>query len=118
MVPCIGVGDHVLVARVRQPGITPKLINTWTRPWRAVSKTGGNVYDVEDTCTMWRTRVRCGGHVYDVEDIVMERAREVQITRMRPYAHTSLNFAAELRRYSIALRARVGLTWRGSKRCV
>ena len=98
MVPYIGIGDHVHVARVRQLGITPKLINTWTRPWRAVSKTGG--------------------HVYDVEDIVMERAREVQITRMRPYAHASLNFAAELKRYSIALRARVGLTWRGSKRCV
>ena len=33
------VGDYVHVARVRQPGITPKLMNTWTGPWRVVSKT-------------------------------------------------------------------------------
>ena len=72
MVPDIALGDHVLVARVKQPGITPKLINTWTRPWRVVAK--------------------AGGHMYDVEDIVMERAREVQITRVRPYADASLNF--------------------------
>ena len=48
MLPDIAVGDHVLVARVRQPDITSKLMNTWTRPWRVISKTGGHVYDVED----------------------------------------------------------------------
>ena len=47
MVPYIAVGDHVLVARVRQPGITPKLLNIWTRPWRVVSETGEHVYDIE-----------------------------------------------------------------------
>ena len=66
------------LARVRQPGIAPKLINTWTRPWRVISKTGG--------------------HVYGVKDIVMESAREVQIARMRPYDDASLNFTAELKK--------------------
>ena len=74
MVPDIAVGDHVLVARIRQPGITPKLINT-------------------------------GGHVYDVEDIVMERAREVQTTRMGPYADASLNFAAEMKKILNSLKS-------------
>ena len=86
--PYIAVGDHVLVARVRQPGITSKLINTWTRPWRVVSKTGV--------------------HVYDMEDIVMERAREVQITRMRPYADASLNFTAELKKIFNSLKIQGG----------
>ena len=85
MVPYIAAGDHVLAARVKQPGITPKLINTRTRPSREVSKTGG--------------------HVYDVKDIVMERAREVQITRMRPYADALLNFAAELKKIFNSLKS-------------
>ena len=97
--PDIAVGDHVLVARVKQPGITPKLINTWTRPWRVV----------------WIT----GGHVYDVEDIVMERAREVQITRMRPYADASLNFTAELKKIFNSLKSQGEFDiWRYSKRWV
>ena len=36
--------------------------------------------------------------MYDMEDIVMERARGVKITRMRPYADASLNFAAKLKK--------------------
>ena len=77
MLPNLAVGDYVRLARVRQSGITSKLINTWTRPWRVISKNGG--------------------HVYDVADIVMEPAREVQTARMRPYADASLNFTAELK---------------------
>ena len=30
------VEDYVLVARIRQPGITPKLMNTWTGSWRVI----------------------------------------------------------------------------------
>ena len=30
--PDFAVGNYVPVARDRQPGITPKLVNTWTRP--------------------------------------------------------------------------------------
>ena len=53
----IAAGDYVLVARVRQPGITSKLMNTWTGPWRVVSKTGGHVYGVDDIVT--GRSVRC-----------------------------------------------------------
>ena len=66
----------MLVARLRQPSITPKIMNAWTRPWR-LAKTGG--------------------HVYDMEDIVMERMREVRIARMRPYVDALLNFTAEVK---------------------
>ena len=77
MLPDFAVGDYVHVARVRQPGITPKFMNTWTGPWRVVSKTGG--------------------YVYGVEDIVTRHSREVHIARMRPYADASLNVTAELK---------------------
>ena len=78
MLPDIAVGGHVLVARVRQPGITPKLLNIWTILWRVVLKTGG--------------------HTYDVEEIVMERAGEMHIARVRPCADASLNLIAELKK--------------------
>ena len=29
-------GDNVLHARVRRPGVTPKLMATWTGPWRVI----------------------------------------------------------------------------------
>ena len=45
------VGDYVLVARVRQPGITPEPMNTWTRPCKVFPKTGGHVYGLEDIAT-------------------------------------------------------------------
>ena len=32
VLPDFAVGQYVLVARVRQPGITPKPISTWTGP--------------------------------------------------------------------------------------
>ena len=66
VMPDFAVGGYLLVARIRQPGITPKLMNTWTGPWVVVSKTGR--------------------HVYGVEDIVTGRSREVYNARMRPYA--------------------------------
>ena len=34
--PVFEVGDYVLVARVRKPGRVPKLVHTWTGPWRVV----------------------------------------------------------------------------------
>ena len=77
VLPDFAVGDYVLVARVRQPGIRPKLINTWTGPWRVVSKTGG--------------------HAYRVKDIATGRLREVHIAQMQPYADASLTVTAELK---------------------
>ena len=41
----------------------------------------------------------------DMEDIAMERAREVQITWMRPYADASLNFASELKKIFNSLKS-------------
>ena len=34
--PNFEVGDYVLYARVRRPGVTPKLMATWTGPWPVV----------------------------------------------------------------------------------
>ena len=34
--PNFEVGDYILYARVRRPGVTPKLMATWTGPWRVV----------------------------------------------------------------------------------
>ena len=34
--PNFEVGDYVLYARVRRPGVTPKLMATWTGPWWVV----------------------------------------------------------------------------------
>ena len=34
-------GDYVLVARDRRSGLMPKLVLTWTGPWRGVSRPGG-----------------------------------------------------------------------------
>ena len=34
--PNFEVGDYVLYARVRRPVMTPKLMATWTGPWRVV----------------------------------------------------------------------------------
>lgn len=36
--PNFGVGDLVLVARVRRLGITPKMAATWTGPFRVVDE--------------------------------------------------------------------------------
>ena len=92
VLPDFAVGDYVLVARVRQSGITPKLMNTWTGPWRVVSK--------------------IGGHVHGVEYIVTGRSREISCV----FSHMPMNRSTSPwsgRRYSIALRVRVSLTWRG-----
>ena len=75
--PVFEVGDYVLVARVRKPGRVPKLVQTWTGPWRVVS--GGSE------------------HVRVVEDIVTGETKEVHVVRMRPYADSSLVVGAEVR---------------------
>ena len=71
------VGDYVLVARVRKLGSAPKLVPTWTGPWRVLQ--GGSTYD------------------YVVEDIVMGKTKEVHVVRMRAYADSSLITEAEVK---------------------
>ena len=75
--PVFEVGDYVLVARVKKPGRVPKLVQTWTGPWRVVP--GGSE------------------HVRVVEDIVTGETKEVDVVRMRPYADSSLVVGAEVR---------------------
>ena len=49
--PVFEVGDYALVARVRKPGRVPKLVQTWTGPWRIVSGGSEHVRVVEDIVT-------------------------------------------------------------------
>ena len=70
------VEDYVLVARVRKLGSAPKLVTTWTGPWRVVL--GGSP------------------HVYNVQDIVTGETKEVHVVRMRAYADSSLAVGAEV----------------------
>ena len=74
--PVFEVGDYVLMARVKKLGRVPKLVQTWTGPWRDVP----------------------GGleHVGVVEDVVMKETKEVHVMRMRPYVDLSLVVGAEV----------------------
>ena len=42
------VGDFVLYARSRVQGVTPKLMSTWTGPWRVVGADHSHVYSVQN----------------------------------------------------------------------
>ena len=55
-------GDYVLVARVRRSDPTPKLLMTWTGPWRVV--------------------VAQRSHVYGVQNVVSGEVRDVHVARM------------------------------------
>ena len=46
--PIFFAGDYVLVARVRRSGSTPKLLMTWTGPWRVLIPQRSHVYGVQN----------------------------------------------------------------------
>ena len=73
--PIFEAGDYILMARVREPGRVPKLVHTWTGPWRFVP--GGPE------------------HVRVMEDIVTGETKEVHVARIRPYADSSLVVGTE-----------------------
>ena len=49
--PNFAVGDYLMVARVRRPGLTPKLVSTWTGPRQIVTADKVHVYGVQNTIT-------------------------------------------------------------------
>ena len=75
--PKFAVGEYLLAAGVRRSGSTPKLLMTWTGPWRVV--------------------VAQRPHVYGVQNIVSGEVRDVHVVRMRFYADAAIAITAELK---------------------
>ena len=76
MLPKFAIGDFVLYARVRRQGVTPKLMSTWSGPWRVV----GNY----------------NHHVYSAQNIVSGKVHTAHVARPRFYADANLNITAEI----------------------
>ena len=66
-----------MVAGVRRPDSTPKLVSTWTRPWRNVT--------VDKV------------HVSGVQNIDMVEVKDVHVVRHRFYADKNLEMTAALK---------------------
>ena len=75
--PNFATGDYLMVARVRRPGSTPKLVSTWTGPWRIVTADKA--------------------HVYGVQNIITGEANDVRVARLRFYADKDLEMTATLK---------------------
>ena len=75
--PNFAMGDYVMVARARRPGSMPKLVSTWTGPWRIVTADKA--------------------HVYGVQNIVTGEVKEVHVVRLRFYADKDLEMTATLK---------------------
>ena len=90
----LAMGDYVMVARVRRPGSTPKLVTTWTGPWRIV--TADKV------------------HVYDVQSIVTSEVKDVYVVRLRFYADKDLERTAASKEVFYMPSHRACLRWPGS----
>ena len=78
--PNFAIGEYVLVdlvARLWRCGSTPKLLMTWTGPWRVV--------------------VAQRPHVYGVQNIVSGEVRDVHVARMCFYADAALAITTALK---------------------
>jgi len=75
--PNFAVGDYVPAARVRKSGLTPKLVATWTGPWRVVSAENQ--------------------HVFSVQNIISGEVRDVHVARLRFYSDKELEVTTELK---------------------
>ena len=75
--PTFEVGDYVLYARVRRPGVTPKLMATWTGPWRVVGAHHP--------------------HLFEIQNIVSGRVHTAHVARLRFYADSQLNVTADVK---------------------
>ena len=67
----------MIVARVRRPGSTPKLVSTWTGPWRIIA--------VDKV------------HVYDVQNIVTGEVKNVHVVRLRFHGDKDLEMTVALK---------------------
>ncbi|CAM9167122.1 unnamed protein product, partial [Sphacelaria rigidula] len=76
-IPNFVVGDNVLAARMRRSGTTPKLVSTWTEPWRIVT--------AEQQ------------HVCEVQNIVNGEVQDVHVARLRFYADKELKIATDIK---------------------
>ena len=75
--PNFDVGNYVLYTRVRRPGVTPKLMATWTGPWRVVGAHHP--------------------HVFEIQNIVSGRVQTAHVARLRFHADSQLNVTAEIK---------------------
>ncbi|CAM9355433.1 unnamed protein product [Sphacelaria rigidula] len=71
------VGDCVLYARVRRPGVTPKLVAMWTGPWRVVGAHHP--------------------HLFEIQNIVSGRVPTAHVARLHFYADSQLNVTADVK---------------------
>ena len=77
VLPKFAVGDFVLYARVRRQGVIPKLMPTWTGPWRVVGADHS--------------------HVYSVQNIFSGKVHPAHVARLRFNADADLNITAEMK---------------------
>ena len=75
--PNFEVGDHVLYARVCRPGVTPKLMATWTGLWRVVGAHHP--------------------HVFEIQNNVSGRVHTAHVARLRFYADSQRNVTADVK---------------------
>ena len=75
--PNFELGDYVLHTRMRRPGVTPKLMATWTGPWRVVRAHHP--------------------HLFEIQNIVSGRVHTVHVARLRFYVDSQLNVTADVK---------------------
>ena len=75
--PNFEAGDYVLYARVCRPSVTPKLVATWTGPWRVVGAQHP--------------------HLFEIQNVVSGRVHTAHVARLRFYADSQLNVTADVK---------------------
>ena len=75
--PNFKVGENVLYARVRRPGVTPKLMATWTGPWRVAGAHHP--------------------HVFAIQNIVSGRVQTAHIAHLGFHADSQLYVTADVK---------------------
>ena len=90
--PNFEVGDYVVYAGVRRPGVTPKLMAAWTGPWRVVGAHHR--------------------HFFEIQNIVRGRFHTANVARLRFYADSQLNVTADVQIFFNTRSIRGNLRWR------